>query len=405
MRATVPILLLSAALTNAGPLDIVREKVLASTERVPRYTCVQTVERRQYQTSYRAGTGRCEFPRSPGQLLWRDRLRLDVAVLDGKETFAWAGASQFETTNIEELAPSGSSGSGDFASFLLAIFGLPETRISPADLTGVFRFEVPEDQSRYSYRSNGDGERRRIGYHGSFTIDTQREELRQIIVDADQFPAVEQMCRVQDVLDYHNVKIADRDFLLPETATMTVLFNNGEESRNETTYSGCREYVGETTISFGDDALSEAITPRTVRAPQPLPAGMRLTIAMTSRIDSRTAAAGDAIAGVVVGGQRGGDIVHGRILRLEQDVSPARRWVVAIRFDSIEHPPARGERTADQRPMNLRPMHLQPLDDGIRGRRNAILRIKRPPGAGVFVLNGGENLVLDGKFRSEWETR
>jgi hypothetical protein len=61
----------------------VRAKVLDNARRVPRYTCVQTIDRKQYHPQYGKKTG---------YLMWRDRLRLDVAVLNGQETFAWAGA-------------------------------------------------------------------------------------------------------------------------------------------------------------------------------------------------------------------------------------------------------------------------------------------------------------------------
>src|SRR5580698_2143748 len=85
------------------------------------------------------------------------------------------------------------------------------------------------------------------------------------------------MHRVEDTMDYHRVKIGDGEFLLPESSKMNILFFDGKESRNETHYSDCREYA------------------------------------------------------------RANDLVHGRILRLEQFVSPSPRWVVEIRFNRIEH--------------------------------------------------------------------
>lgn len=72
----------------------VRDKVLDSTSRVPRYTCVQTINRNQYRPQYSApkpaGCDALIAARrrlvSAGALTWRDRLRLDVAVLNGQET-------------------------------------------------------------------------------------------------------------------------------------------------------------------------------------------------------------------------------------------------------------------------------------------------------------------------------
>jgi hypothetical protein len=97
---------------------------------------------------------------------------------------------------------------------------------------------------------------------------------------------------------------------------------------------------------------------------------------------------------------RTSDRLHGRILQLEQDMLPTPKWTVAIRFESIE------------RDGVTQPVSFKPLDDGDRtggpiGRRGAPPppAIKRPPGAGVFILSGAGNITLDQKFHSEWETR
>jgi len=363
---------IAADQTGQQLFEQVRDKVLDNARRVPRYTCVQTIDRNQY--------------RRRGNLMWRDRLRLDVAVLDGRETFAWAGARQFETTDIEQLTSSGSWGAGDFASFLSGVFGLETTRISllreeksPTDLSAVFGFDVPVNTSHYVYRSHGRGERRVIGYHGKFLVDERNAELKRLTVEADHFPAGEEMYRVEDTMDYHRVKIGDGEFLLPETSKMNIVFFDGQESRNETHYSGCREYGAESSISFDDAADSSSPTGAKTAGPAKLPPNLLLRIGLKSPIRSETAAAGDAVTGVILrdvkGVARANDIVHGRILRLEQFVSPSPRWVVAIRFNGIEH-------NGVEQALDLRPL-----------------------GGGVFTFRQPGNLVLDRKFHSEWETR
>jgi hypothetical protein len=409
------VLLLANAAVAADPatqklLNQVRDKVLDNTRRVPRYTCVQTINRNQYRPQYGSRPSGCEKIiaareklLSPGYLTWRDRLRLDVAVLNGRETFAWAGAGQFETTDIEQLNSSGSSGTGDFAAFLSSVFGLEATRISilheeksPADLEALFGFDVPADLSHYVYRSHGTGAQRAIGYHGTFLIDERLAELKRLTVEADHFPADENMCRVEDVMDYHRVKIGEGDFLLPETSKMTVLFNDGQESQNETHYSDCREYGAESTISFDDPAESSS-SPELKAARQKLPANLRLQIGLKSPIRSEAAAAGDEVTAVLLRDVKDvakrNDIVHGRILRLEQFLFPTPRWVVAIRFNRIEHNGV--ERLLD----------LSPMDDGNRPPGRVTPTERSPPGAGVFIFPQLGNLVLDQKFHSEWETR
>jgi hypothetical protein len=93
------------------------------------------------------------------------------------------------------------------------------------------------------------------------------------------------------------------------------------------------------------------------------------------------------------------DRVYGRILRLQQFMeAPTPRWIVAIRFDTIERNGIK------------QPVALKPLDDGDRSAQRMrgsvpVAAYQRPEGAGVFVFEGRGNIVLDRTFLSEWETR
>ena len=134
-------------------------------------------------------------------------------------------------------------------------------------------------------------------------------------------------------------------------------------------------------------------------------------------VDSATAAAGDPITGVIEYAvkQKGetlvrvGDKLHGRIVRLEQNLLPTPRWTVAILFETIS-------RNGIEEKISLRP-----LDDGDRyqeyaqsiGRRGggapsvapSAITTERPAGGGIYGFNDPGNLVLGPKFESDWETR
>jgi hypothetical protein len=262
------------------------------------------------------------------------------------------------------------------------------------------------------YRTGADAEHI-IGYHGSFYVIPAAATLRRLQVVADRFPAGD-ACQVIDTMDYTTVKIGSGDFLLPEISTMDVLYNNGDEARNETHFSGCREYVGESTIRFDDPADTASAAAVARAALKALPPKTRIRVKIDPPINTETAAAGDPIVGVVEHevkekGQivvRTTDRLHGRLLRLEQTMAPTPKWTVAIRFDSIE------------RDGVTQPVTFKPLDDGDRSpapvsypsRRGGITtvppaQIKRPPGTGVFILPAVGNLILDRKFHSDWETR
>ena len=399
IRSCVVLLIASTAASTADPdpqevFRQVRARVLDDVNHVPRYTCVQTVNRAQFRPQYRVKPAGCRALiaarrqlNPAGYLIVRDRLRLDVAVVGGAETFSWAGARQFETSHVDDLVKSGATGSGEFISYLISVFG-PDTDSISYLGKWLFAFNVPLEKSHYRYRTSGP--ERTTGFHGTFLVDPASAELKRLTVVADEFPTREAACRVEDTMDYHRVKIGNGDFLLPKSATMDVLYNEGIESVNEIAYSDCHEYAGESTIRFDDDAAAPA-APKTAAAPKaaapvrPLPSGLRFRIGLTSPIHSETAAAGDAVTGVVLHEvkdkklgivARENDVVHGRILQLEQHMDPFPRWVLAILFDSLEH-------------------------DGVE----EPLELKSRERRGVFIFEQSGDIVIDQSFHSEWETR
>ncbi len=367
-----------------------RKRVTDNLDRTPRYTCVENITRVQYEPPVRtkgqscAATIEARNRRQPaGTAAWRDRLRIDVAVVDGQEMFSWAGDGKFETSDLEKLIGTGSTGSGDFASFLTSVFGDGPEVIRYRGLdhgSALFEYNVPLARSHYTYHTRGP--EKTIGYGGSFSVDPADGELQRLIVRTEIFPGGENACQATDQMDYHTVKIGAGDFLLPEMATMDVVFASGTESVNETRYSDCREYVGESTIRF-DDVETGGSGPAVRAAAGPLPPGLRLQIALTSPINGQSSVAGDAVTGIVVRDVKdkgvvvihAKDRVHGRIVRLEQWFEPSPKWILGLKFDSIE----RGGVT--------QPVALQSASNG------------------VFHFQGRGGLALDQKFQSEWETR
>jgi hypothetical protein len=414
--------LLVAAATAASTADPVveelfkqtREKVLDNARRMPRYTCVETVSRAQYDPP-RGGAASCQsvitmrkLVTSRGVPMFRDRLRLDVAVIDQSEIFSWAGAGKFETRDVGDLVGGGASGSGEFGGFLSSVFGSAPDEIRYAGRRhslSLFEYTVPVERSGYRIHSGPKDPSRVLGYQGTFSVDPADGDLQQLVVESDPFPPGDEVCHVQHTMDYSRVKIGKSDFLLPEVSTMDALYHNGAESLNETRYSECREYVGESTIRF-DDVDPAADKGAVTTALPPLPPKAHLVVGLATPINTETAAAGDIVEGVLLRDviekkstlAKQNDRLHGRILRLQQYSEPTPRWLIAIRFDSIE-------RGGTEQPISLRP-----LDDGDRsGQRLRALNLRdgaaRPAGAGLFFFGEHGNFVLDQKFHSEWETR
>ena len=87
-------------------LGRVRQVVAGMLVRLPNFTCLETLER-----SERMG-GEKRF-----RLL--DRLRLEVAYVNGQELYAWPGSSKFDETALHSLITgAGAYGTGDFGEHL-----------------------------------------------------------------------------------------------------------------------------------------------------------------------------------------------------------------------------------------------------------------------------------------------
>ncbi len=404
----------------------VRAGVVDNVDHFTRYTCVQTVTRQQFQlpptgNSCAAAIATNQRSSSERLLRWHDRLRLDVAVGEKSEMFSWAGASQFETGDITELVSRGASGSGEFGSFLSSVFGgggesfvYKGLQDTPLGRLAAFDFTVPLAKSHYEYSSGNKGYTT-VGYHGTFYADPDSADLRELDLEATEFPTSDAVCRVADKMEYARTQIGQNSIMLPKFSSMDVIYKNSTESLNETTFAGCREYVGESTIRFDVDDNGKTPDSEKPADVRPLPANTRLRVKIEPAIDSDKAAAGDPIIGVIetavkVKGEtlvHAGDKLHGRIVRLEQDLGPLPRWTVAILFETIERA------GVEQK------IALKPLDDGDRtpqgpaggGRRgftaSAVSSItsQRPPGGGIYSFAEAGHLVLGAKFESDWESK
>ncbi len=405
-----------------------RAKVVENIKSLPRYTCVQTVVRSQYELprtgdSCAAAIANSNRNAAERILRWHDRLRLDVAVGERSEMFSWAGATSFESSDISDMVSRGASGSGEFGAFLASVFGGDATNFVYRGLTDLprgrvatFDFTVPVEKSHYQYGTNrGDKKYTSVGYHGSFFADPETSELRELDLEAVDFPPVDAVCRVADKIEYTSTKIGQNTFALPKYSSMDVIYRNSTEALNETTFSGCREYVGESTIRFDVDENGNTTDAAKRAELKPLPPKTHLRVRINPPIDSDKAAAGDPIIGVVDTAvkEKGvtivhvGDKLHGRIVRLEETMSKPPRWIVGILFQSIERegveqsislkPDDDGDRSADSVPSG-------------RGRFTApsnapSITSERPKGGGIFSFVEYGNLVLGQKFESEWETR
>src|SRR5258708_17231716 len=124
----------------------VRAKMLLNLSHLPNYTCLQTIERK-----VRHAPSRRFQP--------VDTVRLEVALVNGKELFSWPGAGKFEDKEIGELVSGGAIGNGTFALHAKSIFQSRAARITYVgevtknkQLLLQWDYEVPQLLSGYLLR-------------------------------------------------------------------------------------------------------------------------------------------------------------------------------------------------------------------------------------------------------------
>lgn len=264
-------------------VQVVVRKMMAH---MPNFTCTQTIERSQRQASTKKY-----------QLL--DTVRLEVALVEGKELYAWPGSPKFEERDIREMVGgSGAIGTGDFALHAKSIFFSGNAKF---DYVGTellndrqaikHHFRVPMAGSRYVMRiGQVEGD---VGYQGHVWNDAETLDLMRIEMIIDEIPPQIPLKQGYKLIDYATLPINGQPYVLPVSMEMVLTGLSGGESRNRAVFSGCRHYAGESTLIF-DDPAPEA-KPKEAPVTITLPEGLNVPLKLAETINLAKAAVGDPV--------------------------------------------------------------------------------------------------------------
>jgi hypothetical protein len=311
----------------------IKTHMMETLTRQPNYTCLETVERSRRDASTR-------------KYRLEDTLRIEVALVDGKEMFAWPGSKQFEDRDFRDMIPTGTFGTGDFALYARSVFGTNAATFVPrgeqklGERTSVrFDFEVPLARSGFEIRT-GDA-RAIVGYHGSFFADPQSLDLMRLEVIGDDLPPRLKLKSASDRMNYARIRIGDGDFLLPDSSEVVLVDLNGDESRNRLRFTTCHQYTGQSTLSF-DEPETNGGTPSTAaKAELELPGNLDLALSLIDEIDTEKAAIGDPVRAQLYSDLKykgrilasKGAMASGRISRVERHPNVT---VVGVIFADLE---------------------------------------------------------------------
>lgn len=316
MRAIASIALLAIGVAEAQDplLDRVRRIAAERLANTPNFTCVLEIERSVYPSAT-----------SP-RFLTRDRTRLEVSVVDGRELFAWPGES-FEERPLTDFLGPGVASTGEFSAHGLTVFGDPRTTIEPApgDQAGgrsSYSYRVPVEASQYVVHTAG--RPHTASYEGVFHVDNQSAQVLGFEVNVPKPPAGTGIARVATVVDYAQTEVGGSTVWLPSTAEIEVESAQGPTARNQLRFPSCRSFQAETTIRFFDEGDAGSATESAVQNVT-LPQGLELPLELRDPISSDRAWAGDRFSAVSYKSVKApGDLlilkgaeVSGRVVRIE----------------------------------------------------------------------------------------
>ncbi len=333
--------LLCATLTCVAQSDVppavlqlsrIKQQMADHLSHIANLTCLQTISRSRGDRT--------------GRMMKNDTLRLEVALVDGKELFSRLGADKFEDRGIGEFGAGGAIESGLFASLAHCVFmqKWPTYRYSGEEVLRSrravrYNYEVPLLGSGYEMRIGG--QQAVVGFSGSFWADAETLEVMRLVVNADDIPVRLKIVKAAQSIDYGRVRLNETDFLLPQRAEMDLEELSGGESRNHTEFSHWLQYVGESTLVF-DDPISKGGSAN--QSKLQLPSGMILSTRLETEISSDRALVGDRITATVEQDARwkqkvivpAGATLEGRIRAIEKPTATSGGFTLALEFSELQ---------------------------------------------------------------------
>jgi hypothetical protein len=339
---------------DSALLASVRSRMAAVLRSQPNYTCLQEIERSSRQA-----------PRGRFQLV--DMLRLEVALVDGKEMFAWPGSRKFDEIELHDLVSNGAIGNGSFALHAQSVF---TTNAPVFDYAGEdrmkdrrairFDYRVPLAKSGYHIKVNE--AEALVAYHGTVWADTATLDVIRLDVIADAIPPALGLSDARDSMEYARARIGSSEFLLPAASELRMTDASGNESRNRTRFTGCRQYTGDSVISFAGPQAGAVDSPPALQAAseeRTVPADLLGEVQLENDIDSSKSMVGDTITALVAYPLKTrrqifvpkGASLTGRIARLErrgdgfvfelrftEAIAGNTRWKLVARIHDLDIP-------------------------------------------------------------------
>jgi hypothetical protein len=313
----------------------IQQKMAAKLDRMPNYTCIQTIQR-------------WSRPTAGKQLRHVDTLRFEIAYIDKRELFSWPGARSFEESDPGKLIRSGTVSSGSFATHLAATFlsGGTVTRFAgESELNGraLFRYDYSIPSFLNQTMLNVQGRSGPASSKGSFWADPETFDVVRMEVHAHEIAPEVPLASMVTAIDYASMRIGSENVWLPQSVHESMVYWSGQNDENQTQFSHCRQFAGESRLKF-EDAPPVAAAARQAITEISLPANLLLSIELETEVNSTRAAIGDLLTAKLTADVPAGPgltiprgaIVRGRLRLLDRGSVPVQHFVIGVEFSEIE---------------------------------------------------------------------
>jgi hypothetical protein len=228
-----------------------RQSVRRMVAQLPNCVCAMTIDRSE---------------RTPANRKWKlnDTVRLEVALVGGKELYASPGSSRFDDRDIRDLV-GGVVGTGAYALTLesVALSDATELKFAGADeIEGrpLLRYEFLVGRTRSFHVLRWQGIEDVVGSRGSVWVERDSYDVSGLQVVFEDFPPSIPIRYGRNFIVFSGVRVGGSRFVLPVSAEQHFVMQDGLESMNRTSFSNCRKYGSESRLVF-EEALPDSKPP------------------------------------------------------------------------------------------------------------------------------------------------
>jgi hypothetical protein len=380
-------------------------------ERLPNYTCLETVSRFQKQ-SWQQG------------LAPLDTVRLEVVYSGHREWYGSPGERKLGVSNPIDFVASGLMGTGSFAMSLHNLLAAADvTYKGEEQVRGhrAFRYDFRLSHLEKALMISLRGGQGIVGEEGTFYVDPESLDVLRLEARVTEIPAYLPLAESDSTVNFVRTRIGGADALVAQHATLHMLETSGAEGYDRLDFTHCRAFSSESAIHF--EAEGQAPPEERPGGTPPadptdaVPAFLPVTLLLTTPISDGTPV-GTMIEAKVAGDVRhkgkvviaGGAIVQGRIRRLEQfRESPWKEFLVGLEFTEVGAVEGRRRFYADfvrmEKNPKVRPAPPEriPVPGPRPGQERYLVLPDLPGVASVFV--SGKSFTIPAGFRMVWRTR